>query len=173
MSIFGESYSKMKSGETEVDLQYSIIRPTWTIPNIIKHQSILTKKKRFIKVSGDSASFQVVCNIWKNGDAAAVMTDLLSYNHGTVKFMPHEDDGNYIYETDGATEADFYIISMIPYYVKNQPPMLEDRLQITFISLKAITLPTLTPGFLVDGDGDYFVDGSGNKLIIKTGAERK
>ena len=66
MAIYGISHRKFKSGVTEVDLNYSIIRPNWKIPQIIKHKSILTRKINYIQVVGDKASFDVICNIWKN-----------------------------------------------------------------------------------------------------------
>lgn len=170
MSVYGVSYSKFKKVSTEVDLKFSVIKHNWRIPQVISHKSILNGLSHSIKVADDKASYDVVCNIWKNGSPKVVMQDLLSYNHDTVKFMPHEDEGNYL-TSNGTDEADFYISIMKPFYVKSKPPMLEDRLFVRFESLGEIFMPTATQSFLVDGDGDYFIDGSGNKLIIKKGTE--
>lgn len=164
MAIYGESYSKFKSGVTEVDLRYSIIKPVWKIPQVIEHRSILTGKINYIQVAQDKAMFDVVCNIWKNTVPKTTMQTLLAYNHTIVKFMPHEDEGNYL-TTDGATEADFYISIMRPFNIKDKPPILNDRLFIRFESLGSIFMPAGIIRYLVDEDGDFLVDESGDKLI--------
>ena len=51
--------------------------------------------------------------------------------------MPHEDSATYIQKIGGG-DASFYIESMTPVYVKNEPPTLEDKLIIKFVSLEAI-----------------------------------
>lgn len=171
--VFGELHSKMKVGSTEVDLEFSIIRPTYQIPDLIAHRSILTGKRSYRKRANDKARFQVVCNIYKNGDPAAVLADILQYNHETCWFMPHSDSVYDWLKDGGGTEADFYITSMIPYYVNATSPDTRDKLQITFESLGDVNLIEILEGFLVDGDGDFFIDGSGNKLIIKhSGVDR-
>ena len=164
MAIYGTSFSKFKSGITEVDLNHSTIRPNWRIPQVIEHKSILTGAIHYIQVAGDKASFDVICNIWKNAVPKTTMQTLLGYNHTAVKFMPHEDDGNYL-TTDGTTEADFYISIMRPFYVKNSPPILQDRLFIRFESLGSIFMPLATQSFLWDESEDFLVDEEDDKLI--------
>ena len=78
--------------------------------------------------------------------------------------MPHEDHGDYL-TTDSTNEADFYISMMKPFYVKNNPPALQDRLFIRFESLGSIFMPDVVPPFLADEDEDYLADEDGNKLI--------
>jgi len=164
MSIFGTSNSKFKSGVTEVELQYSTIRPQWLIPQTIEHRSIMNGKINIIKIANDKARFEVVVNLWKYAVPKTSAQDILTYNHDTVKFMPHEDSGEYITE-DGINEADFFISEMRMFYVRNRPPVLQDRLLIVFESLTSIVLPKIVPVFLVDEAGDFLVDEAGEKLL--------
>lgn len=165
MSIYGSSYSKMKSGATVIDLRYSTIEPTWNIPNVRVHQSILNKKRHFTVLYSDKSMFKVTCNIWKNADPTAVMQSLLSYRQTTVNFMPHQDSGAYIQTASGSGNASFFIVSMTPYYLSNEPPQLEDRLLIVFKSKHPTQVPGAFIPALVDESGDFLVDESGNKLV--------
>lgn len=164
MSIFGLTNSKFKSGVTEVELKYSIIRPQWQIPQLIEHKSILNGRINFIKVSNDKARFEVVVNLWKYAVPKTAVQDILTYNKDTVKFMPHEDFGEYI-TSDGIAEADFFISAMILFYVRNRPPILQDRLLVVFESLTSVVMPQTVPQFLVDEGGQFLVDEDDNKLL--------
>ena len=169
--VFGEQNSRMKFESTTIELNYSILRPTWTVPNLIQHRSILTGRRTIRQISSDRARFQVVMNIYRQGSPHDKMDEVLGYNHSTVKFAPHKDEPYMIDEF--GDEADFYIISMIPYYVRNEAPDFRDKLQITFESLGALGIAAGLVGYLIDGDGDYFIDSSGNRMRIKTtGADR-
>ncbi len=138
MALFGESHSKFKGSDTTViSLEYCIVQPFWGEEHLIRNISVKTRKTTFIKVSDDFATFIVVCNIWKNTVPEDVMNLILSYNHDTVNFMPHEDSGVYVQKVGGG-DASFYIESMTPLYVKNDPPILNDRLKIKFVSLEAV-----------------------------------
>ena len=155
-----------------VNLNFSTIKPNWKIPQVIRHKSILTGVVNYVQVAGDKAVFDVVCNIWKNAVPKTTMQTILAHNHSTVKFMPHEDEGNYL-TTDGTAEADFYISIMKPSGVKDKPPILQDKLFIRFESLGQIVMPLVTVGFLVDEGGDFLIDEEGDKLIkeIITGVD--
>ncbi len=168
MAVFGTSFSKFKKVSTEVDLNYSIIIPTWRLPNQLKHRSIVNGVINYVSLGGDKMAFDVIVNIWKEGSAAAQKTKmqaLLVYNKDEVKFMPHDDLGEYIKELDGTTEADFKITIMRPFYLKARPPVLQDRLYIRFESIEPTMMPLVSVGFLVDEGGDFLIDESGNKLI--------
>ncbi len=169
MSIYGTGYSKFKGADSGVhSLNHSLLKPEWQIPQVIKHTSILTGKVNFIKISSDKSRFTVIVNLWKAGSVAQQQTALdllLVHNHTLVKFMPHRTLDTYIFETDGQTEADFYITTMKPFYLKNSPPLLKDRLLIVFESISPTLLPLVSVGFLVDEGGDYLIDEGGGKLI--------
>ena len=117
-----------------------------------------------LNLLNDKAMFDVICHIWKNAVPKTTMQALLRYNHNTVKFMPHEDEGNYL-TTDGTSEADFYISIMRPFGIKDKPPILQDKLFIRFESLGPIFMPLATQLFLVDEGSDFLVDEEGDKLI--------
>ncbi len=136
MAIWGETYSKIKrSDSTVITFGHSIIKPTWQEPNIIEHRSIINGVRNYVKVSEDFASFDVIVNLKSFGASAeAKLWEIMRENHTTVKFCPHNDDGNYL-KTAGSIEANFYIVQMIPYYYKVEPPVLHDRLLITLKSL--------------------------------------
>jgi len=138
MAIWGESYSKIKTTTDparEITLGHSIIKPTWQEPNIIEHRSIINGVRSYVKVSENFASFDVIVNLKSFGASAeAKVWEIMRENHTTVKFCPHQDDGNYL-KTKSAEPANFYIVQMIPYYYKVEPPVLHDRLLITLKSL--------------------------------------
>ena len=135
MSIFGNSYSKIKTSEgVEISLGHSIIRPTYQEPNIIEQRSIINGVRTFTKISENFASFDVIVNIQAFGASdEAKVWEIMRENHTTVSFMPHQDVGNYL-KTFGGAEAEFFITRMIPYYLKTDPPILHDRLLITLKS---------------------------------------
>lgn len=54
MAIYGVSFSKFKSGITEVELNHSTINPKWRIPQVIEHKSILTGVINYIQVANDT-----------------------------------------------------------------------------------------------------------------------
>ena len=169
MSIFGTGYSKFKGADAGVhNLNYTLLKPEWNIPQLVEHVSILTGKTNFIKIANDKSRFTVIVNLWKEGNVAAQQAALgllLVHNHTLVKFMPHQTFGAYMLETDGLTEADYYITTMKPFYLKNSPPLLQDRLLIVFESINPTLLPGVVTGFLVDEDPDYLIDEEGDKLI--------
>ena len=167
MAVFGTSHPQFNSGGV-VALEHSILIPTWRIPNQLKHRSIVNGVINYVSLGEDKMAFDVIVNIWKHGDAAAQkakMQALLSYNKNEVKFMPHEDSGEFIKEIDGTTEADFKITVMRPFYLKARPPVLQDKLHIRFESIKPTMMPLMSVGFLVDEGGDFLVDEEGDKLI--------
>ena len=146
MSMYGDSYSKFKSinvsAGTVVSLNHSNIKPSWGIEQLIKNTSIFTMKSTFIDLEDDFSEFEVEVNIWKNGSPATVMADIMQYNHDVVNFMPHQDNATYVQANDGGGDAEFYIESMTPVYVNNEPPILEDKIIIKFVSIEAIDAST-------------------------------
>ena len=168
MAIWGESYSKMKTSDSRViTLGHSIIRPTWQEQNRLIQRSIINGVKNFVTISKDFAIFDVVVNLWKFGDPEGKLWEIKREDDTDVKFMPHQDSGNYL-KTASGIEANFHIIRMVPYYIKNEPPQLEDRLLIIFESkvyvdiLADFTLSA--PGEIKDGLGDTIKDGLGDKI---------
>ena len=138
MSLFGESYCKFKGSDAAViSLNHSTVEPVWAVPQLIRNTSVLTRETTFTKIGDDFATFIVTVNIWKNGTPADVMNTILPYNHDTVNFMPHQDSATYVQKIGGG-DASFYIESMTPVYMKNEPPILLDKLIIKFVSLEAI-----------------------------------
>ena len=144
MSMYGDSYSKFKSinvsNGTVVNLNHSNINPGWGIEQLIKNTSIFTLKSTFIDLEDDFAEFEIEVNVWKNVDPtpAAVMADIMQYNHDVVNFMPHQDKATYVQKNDAEGDAEFYIESMTPVYVNDEPPILEDKIIIKFVSIEAI-----------------------------------
>ena len=165
MAVYGTSYGKFKSGITVVDMNHCNIIPEWQLPQVIKHVSIINGKPNFIKITSDKSRFSFIINLWKYAVPATSLTDFLTYNHTSVKLMPHQDFGTYLLEIDGVTEADFYITKMRPFYLKNRPPLLQDKLLIIFESINPTLMPGITPGFLWDESEDFLVDEEGDKLI--------
>ncbi|KKL98369.1 hypothetical protein LCGC14_1825120 [marine sediment metagenome] len=165
MAVFGESYPKFKKISTVVGLNHSILIPTWRIPNQIKHRSIVNGVISYVSLGGDKMAFDVIVNIWKYAVPKTTMQALLAYNKDEVKFMPHEDSGEYIKETDNTTEADFKITIMRPFYLNNRPPLLKDKLLIRFESVEPTAMPLTVTSFLVDEGSDFLVDEEGDKLI--------
>lgn len=166
MAVYGTSYAKFKEGATVKDLDYCLIKPSWRLPKMIVHKSICNGVTHYLPISEDKARFEVVCNIWKNADPQGTLAGLLAYDHATVKFMPHEDYGEYIKDAAGATEADFIISKMQPLYLDAQSQNYADRLLVVFDSLKGIYMPGAIGRYLVDTGGDFLVDGAGNKLLF-------
>lgn len=138
MALYGESYSKFKASDTTVvNLEYSTVEKQWAETNLIKNKSVLTGETTFVKMADDFAVFIVTINIWKNTIPVNIINTILLYNHDTVNFMPHQDSATYIQKIGGG-DASFYIESMTPVYIRNEPPILEDKLIIKFVSLEAI-----------------------------------
>ena len=165
MSIFGTTYCIFKSGITEYDVRYSIIKPTWRVPQIKEHVSIVNGTTNFIKLSEDKMRFTIIANVWKMASPTVWMPAALGLNHGTFKFMPHENHGEYIKETDGVTEADFYITEMKPFYLNTEPPALQDRLLVKIESLGGTSMLEGVVKYLVDEGDQFLVDESGDKLV--------
>ena len=120
-----------------IDLRYSTIEPNWGNELLIRNKSVFTAETAFTKIANDFASFIVTVNIWKNGDPGDAMNELLPYNHTIVQFMLHNDSDLYVQKIGGG-DALFYIESMTPVYIKNEPPILNDKLIIKFVSLEAV-----------------------------------
>ena len=145
MALYGESYSKFKGSDTTViSLEHSTIEKQWAQTHLIENKSVFTAKTTFVKLTDDFAIFIVTVNIWKNTVPATVMNLILSYNHDTVNFMPHQDSATYVQKIGGG-DASFYIESMTPIYVKNEPPALKDKLIIKFVSLEAVDVSGSIP----------------------------
>ena len=145
MALFGSSFSKFKGSDAVViSLNHSLVEPSWSEPHLVKNTSVMTAESVFVKVANDRASFIVTVNIWKNSVPADTMNTILPYNHDTVNFMPNEDSATYVQNVSGA-DASFYIESMTPLYVKNEPPILEDYLVIKFIALEEIDVSGSIP----------------------------
>ena len=138
MSVFGTTNSRFKSSTAVVvDLDYSVIEPNWAVPQLVENISVVNKASTFIKIADDFAEFVVTVNIWKNGSPEDVMNGILQWNHDIVNFMPHEDSATYVQQVGGG-DASFYITEMTPFYIKNEPPVLQDMLLLRFKSLEAI-----------------------------------
>lgn len=136
MPLFGESYSKFKGSDASViDLKYSTIVVSWGEEQLIRNVSVKTRKTTFIKISNDFATFIVTCNIWKNTVPETTINEILSYNHDTVNFMPHQDSGVYVQKVGGG-DASFYIASIVPTNINS--PTKQDQLAIEFHSLEAV-----------------------------------
>ncbi len=138
MSIFGTGYSKFKgSNTTVISLRHNIIIPSWGEAKLIKNESVFTKKAAFTKLSEDFGSFEVIVNIDEQASPATYMTAIIAYNHDTVNFMPHQTSSTYV-QADGGGDAEFYIESMTPFYLSDDPPILYNYLRIRFIALEAL-----------------------------------
>lgn len=167
MAVFGTSYPKYFSSG-EVELEHSILIPTWRIPNQIKHRSIVNGAVNYVSLGGDKMAFDVIINIWKYGNAAAQkakMQALLADNKEIVSFMPHEDSGEYIKQVDGTFNAGFKITVVRPFYLRARPPVLQDKLLMRFESTDPTLMPLQEVGFLWDENEDFLVDEDGDKLI--------
>ena len=141
MSVFGTSYSKFKGSDAVViSLNHSIITPSWGEELLIKNESVFTKKSAFTKLDEDYASFEVVVNVFQFAVPATSMALIMGYNHDTVNFMPHQDSGVYV-QADGGGDASFYIESMTPFYLSNQPPIIKAKIKIKFVALEAVNIP--------------------------------
>lgn len=149
MAVFGESYSKMQSRSIDVgtvtSLQYSIIKPSWGQANILAKQSVVTAVRNYEQLSEDFANFDVICNLWKNADEQATFEEIFLFNHDTVYFMPHEDNGLYLDDPDTGNPAEFFITRMVPFYVMNPALILRLKLLITFESKVAIDPASIIP----------------------------
>ena len=146
MAVFGETHPVIEiqpAGTPTVDLEHSIIKPKWAVTNLIKHQSVITGVRSFTKRSEDLAIFDVVINVWKYSIPANTMDTLLGYNHNTVFFKPHDESPNYIYEFGTSNEAEFYISLVRPFYYRNDPPELQDKLLMRFESLVPVDVTSV------------------------------
>ena len=140
MSIFGTGYSKFKgSNATVISLNHNIIIPSWGEANLIKNESVLTRKAAFTKLSEDFGSFEVVVNINKQTVPSTYLPTVIAYNHDTVNFMPHQTSATYI-QAAAAGDAEFYIESMTPFYLSDDPPILYVYLRIRFVALEALDI---------------------------------
>ena len=143
-SVFGYGSARMKSLDfnpsAQIGLTYSIVIPSWGQAELIEHKSILNAKVNFIQVAGDHAEFQLIVNIFKHNNPNDAMKAILAWNHDTVNLMLHigeGQDGKYI-KAEGGGDAAFFITAMQPFYMRTEPPVLEDRLSIKFKSLDAV-----------------------------------
>ena len=140
MSIFGTGYSKFKGSDAVViSLNHNNIVPSWGEAKLIKNESVFTRKSAFTKLSEDFGSFEVDVNIKEQASPAAYMIILIGYNHDTVNFMPHQTSGVYVQAAAGG-DAEFYIESMTPYYLSDDPPILHDYVKIRFVALEALDI---------------------------------
>ncbi len=138
MALFGTDSSKMKtSTAVVVDLDYSTIEPLWSVPQLIRNVSVVNRITTFIKLADDFAEFVVILNIWKNAVPQDVMTEIIPFNHDTVNFMPHSDSTIYVQKIGGG-DASFFITEMTPFYLRTEPPVLQDMLLIRFKALESI-----------------------------------
>ena len=149
MSVWGESYSRFKSVSkspgTTVDLRVSILRPTWTEPQLIQHQSVLTGARSYTKLCDDLGTFEVIVNIWKlGGGGKSAMQSILNYNHDTVNFMPHVDVDIYL-QAVGGGDANFYIELVQPFYLSVEPPLYYDKCLVRLVSLEPLDLINSMP----------------------------
>lgn len=92
--IFGIGSPKFKGTGTPdsnvVTLSNSVINPTWDIPRVLEHQSVISGKKNYITL-GDYASFVVTMNLFKYGTPTTTFNTIMSYFHQLVTFFPHVD----------------------------------------------------------------------------------
>ncbi len=127
--IFGTSYSKFVSGITTVELPYSVLDPSYMLPDVLVHQSVISGKKNFIS-KGDYSEFKVQINLWKYANPNATFNQLEGYKFSQVTFYPHKD-GDPIKDIYG-NEVQFLISDISEYYLTNTTQ--KDIALITFLS---------------------------------------
>lgn len=147
MSIFGTSTPKfVQSGTTTVLLDNSITTYTYVDPRYIEQTSI-ENGERTIEYQGDYSEFQVVMNIFKEGNDTAVkakLNELYGYRTTEIdEFYPHAD-GKSIRDASG-TAVKFAITDFRIFYLDPLDPLYRVRVSMTFKSLKYTNITQSLP----------------------------
>jgi len=146
MAIWGTSTPKFIVGATTVLLPNSIIVPTWADARYIEQISV-ENGERTIEYLGDYSEFQVVINLFKEGNTTAVkakFNEIYQYRLTTIdQFFPH-DDGDYMRDSSN-NAVEFAITEFRPFYLDPLDPFFRDKLGLVFKSLKYTDLSNSLP----------------------------
>jgi len=137
--IFGTANSKFVSGATTVDLPSSVLDPSYIIPEVIEHQSVVSGKRNWIPL-GYYSDFKLQVNLFKYDDPNTSFNLIESYKFSKVTFYPHKD-GDPIKDIFG-NESQLLISDIEAYYLTNE--FQKDIAIITFLSDRYTRLTTLT-----------------------------
>jgi len=137
MALFGSSTPKFVTSAGTVLLPNSVLVPTYVDARFIEQISV-ENGERTIEYQGDYSEFQVIMNIFKEGDDTDVETKFNEiYAQRTsiiTQFFPHAD-GKSIRDSGGGV-VEFSMTDFSVYYLDNLDPSFRVRISMTFKSLE-------------------------------------
>lgn len=84
-TLWGETNSKMVIGETEIELEHSVIAPNFVVPDSVMHQAQITGKRTWSR-KFRFVEFVHAEYLFKYADPAAMATTLLQYENTVVTY---------------------------------------------------------------------------------------
>lgn len=141
MSLYGSSYPKFQnsSGTVTVELPYSIVEPTFAVPNEVM-QEYLDGTRDFIPITNnDHAEFVITVNLHKYGNLTArrnKFKEIHAYNHQNVRLFVNSD-GEPLKGSDG--NPVLFHITKIDLYWKEKTQMY-DTMAIYLKSLSPVDI---------------------------------
>lgn len=132
MSFLGEQHCKFTGGISDVEIQYSLLDPTYLSPEVAEQRSALTGNRLFI-ARGSRAHFSVFVHLFKYNDPAAKLSELMDYEGLVINAFYPFADGDPI-KTRSGENARFMILNVKPFYLTNRNQY--DVCLITLISIE-------------------------------------
>ena len=146
MGIFGTTTPKFVTATGTILLPNSILVPTYVDARYIEQISV-ENGERTIEYQGDYSEFQVIMNIFKEGNDVAVETKFNEiYAERTsiiTQFFPHADGVSI--KDSGGSAVEFSMTDFNVYYLDNLDPSFRVRISMTFKSLEYTNITQSIP----------------------------
>lgn len=115
--VFGETISKIISGESEIILDHSILDPQWIQAQTILFESVLTKERSYAN-DRHLSEFKVFVNLFKYDDPIAKALEIEALRNTDIYFYPHSDGDamKNLYDEEveyNVTNIEYYPLSVL------------------------------------------------------------
>ncbi len=150
MSLFGNGHSKFRAGTTFIELENSLLDPTFLALDYVRQISAVNGNNIFIE-KGNRSRFKVLIHLFKYADPSAKFNEILAYEETPVIFYPFQD-GEPIKDFTGA-EVNFYIAEIDLYWLET--PKNQDIMVLTFEAEEYTSLITEQCGYGYDYGNNY------------------